>query len=495
MSSRSISLAGLALLITVVPAPALASASALSPELIINGWEVVLDHELLPLRSASASGQEELLVPLEELTPYLGVELTEDDEGEGFLLRWGLGREARLPRERLHFHDGEAYFPLAALAELIGARLLEFPDSIYLFLSKSELHTLSYNEEGLRLGFSRLTPFEVDLLEGEVRLEFSNSVMRIAPQTARYSFGPVAGLKLRSEPPDRLILELELRRPEPEAGEPRLRLITGFTTEGYWIEVRFQAEVAEWPVNVGGKDGQSELRPVERERLQLSPWLSYHRLGWQTAAGPVRVDYLLAEDYRAHYWLRAAIPSEGLGALDRLEELVRAHGGVAGINANFFDPQSAKPIGLLISEGQLLSPPYGERAALGIDLFGRAFFFQEGRLPFIPLRDAISAGPRLLKGGEIALDPEGEGFSSGFASGRAARSALGITKAGDLIMLIVKEPGLTLDELALLLRELRAVEALALDGGSSASLVFRQGWELHSLGSREIAVGLVLIPK
>jgi len=114
------------------------------------------------------------------------------------------------------------------------------------------------------------------------------------------------------------------------------------------------------------------------------------------------------------------------------------------------------------------------------------------------IRDAIQAGPMLLKGGEIALSSEG--FEQEFISSLAARSALALAGDGRLILLLAVRDegsgGMSLAQLAEFLRGLGAVEALALDGGSSSSLAFYDGVSLLALGgSRRIPVGLVFLPR
>jgi hypothetical protein len=468
MSNRSPSFILFALLVVVAPA-------VLAEQLIINGHHVALEHQLIP----STGGP---LVSLEELAGYLGAEVVQHDRE--VLLRWGAGAEAQLPLDDLEGKANPAYISLTKLADLLGARLLRFFDSIYLFNPRSELYSLSYSAEYLRLSFSRLAPLEVERRGREVELRFYNAVLRIAPRTGRFPRGPVERLKLYKEEQDRVILKLKLR------GAADYQISKDFIDGGYLVELEFEQAGSQIRRFAGSNSS---------EEVWLTPWISYHREERRTAAGRVMIEYLLIKDYQDHYRLRAALPREGLGTLGRLEEMVRELGGAAGINANFFDPNTNMPIGLVIKDGQVLSPPYGRRAALGIDLFGRVVIFRQDSLPFLPLRDAVGAGPLLLEGGRMVVDHRGEGFTSSFVQGRASRSALGIIPQGDLIMLVVtkdsRSVGMSLEELAQLLLELGAADALALDGGSSASLVFRQGLSLHSTGSRRIAVGLVLVPK
>jgi hypothetical protein len=104
---------------------------------------------------------------------------------------------------------------------------------------------------------------------------------------------------------------------------------------------------------------------------------------------------------------------------------------------------------------------------------------------------ALQAGPRLLP----TRDLVGEGFVLKDARGRvtrdgigstspAARSALGLTKDGDLLLVATAGSskavrGLTIAELADLMRDLGALDAMNLDGGSSTSMAWRKagGWK------------------
>lgn len=111
------------------------------------------------------------------------------------------------------------------------------------------------------------------------------------------------------------------------------------------------------------------------------------------------------------------------------------------------------------------------------------------------IRDAVQAGPLLLQGGRAVLSPEG--FEQGFLRKATARSAVARTAAGDVILLMAEQgngsAGIGLLELSQALRGIGAVDALALDGGGSSSLVFRDGFDLETRGNgREIPVGLLL---
>ncbi|NLA58043.1 MAG: phosphodiester glycosidase family protein [Firmicutes bacterium] len=92
---------------------------------------------------------------------------------------------------------------------------------------------------------------------------------------------------------------------------------------------------------------------------------------------------------------------------------------------------------------------------------------------------AIGGGPRLLRNGEIVITGEEERFQADITQGRAPRTALGVTAAGELLLVTVNgrqssiSIGMTLEELAELMLELGAVDAMNLDGGGSSTMVVR----------------------
>jgi hypothetical protein len=85
-----------------------------------------------------------------------------------------------------------------------------------------------------------------------------------------------------------------------------------------------------------------------------------------------------------------------------------------------------------------------------------------------------AAGPWLVQSGKIVLDAKSENFGAAFSKESAVRSAIASTSTGNIILVAVHNrtggKGPTLAEMAQLLPQLGAVDALNLDGGSSTSL-------------------------
>lgn len=86
----------------------------------------------------------------------------------------------------------------------------------------------------------------------------------------------------------------------------------------------------------------------------------------------------------------------------------------------------------------------------------------------------IGGGPLLVRDRNIVLDPQLEGFSTNFIQGAAPRTAIGKTSDGAWIIATMHDrvggQGPTLTETAYIMKQLGAVDALNLDGGSSSSL-------------------------
>lgn len=89
------------------------------------------------------------------------------------------------------------------------------------------------------------------------------------------------------------------------------------------------------------------------------------------------------------------------------------------------------------------------------------------------IKHIISGGPYLLKNGDIFIDAKSQKLTA--ITGKNPRTAIGYTKDNTMIIVTVdgrKEgsSGVTLNELASLMKELNCYEAINLDGGSSTSM-------------------------
>jgi len=157
--------------------------------------------------------------------------------------------------------------------------------------------------------------------------------------------------------------------------------------------------------------------------------------------------------------------SEGFGSmLSRLRP-------AAAITGTFFCVNSLIPVGDLVIDGNVLN----------FGCVGTAICFTaDNRVDFMPTRDGrtvkwskyvsvICGGPRLVREGLAWVSPSSEGFNDSGFYRPAARSAIGVTKQNKLLLVTVNT-GVYLSHMARIMRDLGAVDAMNLDGGSSTAL-------------------------
>jgi hypothetical protein len=92
------------------------------------------------------------------------------------------------------------------------------------------------------------------------------------------------------------------------------------------------------------------------------------------------------------------------------------------------------------------------------------------------VEQAVGGGPWLVRDGQVSVDSDAENFQRGsFVDSRHARTAAGVTANGELLLVTVDRRaemsrGASLEELARILRDLGAVNAINLDGGGSTTM-------------------------
>ncbi len=218
-----------------------------------------------------------------------------------------------------------------------------------------------------------------------------------------------------------------------------------------------------------------------------------------------------------------------------------APGACVALNAGYFNVGTGAPVGLAVDEGEVRAPAFREvmraglaypvaRGAVGVTADGRTeieWAQDDGvgacRLdrpfdnrPGSPdsservcrpwdVRDAVGAGPVLLRDGRAVVTSDAEAFfGTAIPARRHPRSAVGTAPDGRVWLVVVdgRQPasrGATLGELALVMRGLGARDALNLDGGGSSALAVRAGGRVVRLNrptgydvERPVATALVV---
>lgn len=149
---------------------------------------------------------------------------------------------------------------------------------------------------------------------------------------------------------------------------------------------------------------------------------------------------------------------------------------VAAINGTFFDTRTYRIIGNLALQGRLLREGYvGNTLALDRDyhpVLVRSAGRMGRRCDWGGFATAIGGGMTLLVDGRPAVNPRSEGFRDPGLFRLARRSAVGFTRDRKLLMVSVPT-GVSVHQLATIMKVLGASAAVALDGGTSSALYYR----------------------
>ncbi len=132
----------------------------------------------------------------------------------------------------------------------------------------------------------------------------------------------------------------------------------------------------------------------------------------------------------------------------------------------------------VIPEGAVVLSVTGRQAWLmsGLKVGDRLKIVQTLGPTWDKVVQAVGAGPCLVKNAEVYVTTLGEEFGSDVAGGRAPRTAIGVTKDGKALLVVVdgrsrSSIGYTLLELAQFMMEQGAVEAMNFDGGGSSQMM------------------------
>ena len=172
-------------------------------------------------------------------------------------------------------------------------------------------------------------------------------------------------------------------------------------------------------------------------------------------------------------YVTIGLPERGVGHSESFRMILRRKQPAVAITGTFFDTRSLKPVGDLVIGGTLAhTGSVGTGLAINYDNEIKCVPLKIGRNSnWQAFETVLCAGPRLVSGGVVSVDPRAEGFRDRHLFGRHRRPAAGITASGKLLLVCAKTP-VTFSELAKVMRRLGAIEAVGLDGGSSMALYY-----------------------
>lgn len=162
-----------------------------------------------------------------------------------------------------------------------------------------------------------------------------------------------------------------------------------------------------------------------------------------------------------------------------LEDLVNDYSAVAGINGSGFIDEGGKgkaayPVGLLISEGKwVYDPNYSKYDIIGLDYDNNLIVgsYTKSEILNLNIRDAVEPFYKLIINGEKRIKSGNGGY------GLHPRTAIGQTLDGSILMLVIDgrqlhSIGATMKDCQDILASYGAINAAALDGGSSSIMYY-----------------------
>lgn len=182
-----------------------------------------------------------------------------------------------------------------------------------------------------------------------------------------------------------------------------------------------------------------------------------------------------------------------VGSVSKLNEMAEQEGAAIAMNGTFFnaytDSEMKSPYGYIVDDGVMVKTAPGERRTVlvfdhndNIAIESADEFLQ--RFQNGEIKGALQAGPQLLTDGQIIVNPQEEGFRDPkILTSAGARSAVGLTADHKLILLTTG--GATIPQLAEIMRQAGAIQAMNMDGGASSGL-YLQGKYITTPG-REIS--------
>ncbi|MDI6783750.1 MAG: phosphodiester glycosidase family protein, partial [bacterium] len=219
----------------------------------------------------------------------------------------------------------------------------------------------------------------------------------------------------------------------------------------------------------------------------VSDGVYYHHLQTDTTGVLLNVCLVSIDLNNPNISISIATAHSGL---ERTTLMAKRNQAMAGINGGFFSFNPKVPVGLVMTEGNLIAPPLSDkpaRAAVGITSTHRAVFdrvaLKESKLigmnttDWTEVTEALGGVSMLVRNGQPAVTVLDEGSGISFSTTTHPRTCVGVTKDNKLLLVTIdgRQPeisnGISLDNLANLMMQLGAVNAMNLDGGGSTTMV------------------------
>lgn len=147
---------------------------------------------------------------------------------------------------------------------------------------------------------------------------------------------------------------------------------------------------------------------------------------------------------------------------------------VAAITGTFFSYGSQKPVADVLVDGNLVAR--GSRGSgIGVDYYGAVKILNQSFRKGVDWRDyrfGLRGAVMVVSRGKVCPDPKSQRFRDKRIWGHAARTGVGLTKSGKLVMVATRSK-ITLSHLGKAMKSRGVVDGISLDGGGSTCLFYQ----------------------
>lgn len=144
---------------------------------------------------------------------------------------------------------------------------------------------------------------------------------------------------------------------------------------------------------------------------------------------------------------------------------------LVAVTGTYFCKRTLKPVGDIIINGQEVNFG-GMGTAMCVTAGGEIAFTDVDwghHMDYANCKTVLAAGPRLVRDGEVWVEPKAQGFSDPHVLGNANRIGVGITANNKLVIAVVRS-SISLEKMGNIMKQLGAVHAMGLDAGASIAL-------------------------
>ncbi|MCM3766299.1 phosphodiester glycosidase family protein [Neobacillus niacini] len=223
--------------------------------------------------------------------------------------------------------------------------------------------------------------------------------------------------------------------------------------------------------------------PINEYQADLAPGIVEKHYSFEGKDGKKIESFVVDVDMQnASTAIEAGTPNDGTAyGLQPVRQQAKAADGenhkvVAAVNADFYNMATGEPIGIVYKDGQAVKAQNGSsHKFFGIKKSGEAVIGDAAEYEGMKdqLKEALGGNAILVKNSKIYQTPQ-------TGADKEPRTAVGIKADGDVFFVVIdgrQEPysaGISMPDLAQLMIDLGAVQALNLDGGGSSTFTTRE---------------------